>query len=174
MRHRAIALIVRMETPFAKRFNVAATRRLGTFHRKDPRPNDHLTFFPRKPQSTTKDGIAGRSRRLSGMAEKVARTLRKERALSPAWKTLARLENLRKERLGFPRGKLLEERVPHLLRRHGIDGLKGRHHATCRTSATCRRYRYCRRRWHSTPWIGDRRSRSDAGSARDTCTLCRT
>ena len=40
-------------------------------------------------------------------------------------KTLARLENLRKERLGFPRGKLLEERVPHLLRRHGIDGLKG-------------------------------------------------
>ena len=47
-----------------------------------------------------------------------------------------------------------------------LDGSQG--------SGTCRRYRYCRRRWHSTPWIGDRRSRSDAGSARDTCTLCRT
>src|SRR5699024_3525975 len=34
------------------------------------RPNDHLTFFPHKPQSTAKDGIAGRSRRLSGMEEK--------------------------------------------------------------------------------------------------------
>ena len=58
----------------------------GDFPQERSRPNDHLTFFPRKPQSTTKDGIAGRSRRLSGMAEKVARTLRKERALSPAWK----------------------------------------------------------------------------------------
>lgn len=58
----------------------------GDFSQEKSHLDDHLTFLPCKPQSTTKDGIAGRSRRLSGMAEKAARILRKERVLSPAWK----------------------------------------------------------------------------------------